>query len=67
MSLFQNAMLHKIHNEKLNEKISEVERETPILNTPQHKLNSPKERIKTTMARNKSMDNFMKFTWSWTI
>ena len=68
--MFQFAMIKKIMNE--NQNVDEINRNSiPQLETEsllKRELSPKTKRIKEhKMNRIQSMDNFMKFSWSWTL
>ena len=72
--MFQFAMLKKIMNDdrKINEvnrnSIPQLETEKSKKEIPIQELSPKTKRIKEhKMNRIQSMDNFMKFSWSWTL
>jgi len=71
MVLFQQAMLricmndHKTRLEQEKENKNEVKFKNINIDPQKEESMSPK--TKHNFIRNKSMDNFMKYSWTWTI
>ena len=66
--MFQFAMLKRIMND--NTKLNEINRDSIPQTDPKpiQELSPKTKKIKEhKMNRNQSMDNFMKFSWSWTL